>query len=73
MLYQIAIPVMMMVLPGIGANVPLCLGAIISAGLFGVNACVDRGCDFCSNVFCCRIYILINGKGRSECDAEFLL
>lgn len=39
-LYQIAIPVMMMVLPGIGANVPLCLGAIISAGLFGANACV---------------------------------
>lgn len=39
-LYQIAIPVMMVVLPGVGANVPLCLGAIISAGLFGANACV---------------------------------
>ena len=37
-LYQIAIPVMMVVLPGVGANVPLCLGAIISAGLFGANA-----------------------------------
>ena len=24
----------------VGANVPLCLGAIISAGLFGANACV---------------------------------
>lgn len=39
-LYQIAIPVMLVVLPGVGANVPLCLGAIISAGLFGANACV---------------------------------
>ncbi|MCD7826216.1 MAG: hypothetical protein LUH14_09695 [Clostridiaceae bacterium] len=39
-LYQIAIPVMLVVLTGIGANVPLCLGAIISAGLFGANACV---------------------------------
>ncbi|MDD6194071.1 MAG: Na+/H+ antiporter NhaC family protein [Lachnospiraceae bacterium] len=39
-LYQIAIPVMLVVLPQVGANVPLCLGAIISAGLFGANACV---------------------------------
>lgn len=39
-LYQIAIPVLMVVLPKVGANVPLCLGALISAGLFGANACV---------------------------------
>lgn len=39
-LYQIAIPVLMVVLPRVGANVPLCLGALISAGLFGANACV---------------------------------
>ncbi len=39
-LYQIAIPVLMVVLTKIGANVPLCLGALISAGLFGANACV---------------------------------
>lgn len=39
-LYQLAIPVMMVVLPSVGANIPLCLGAIISAGLFGANACV---------------------------------
>lgn len=39
-LYQIAIPVMLVVLPTVGANVPLCLGAVIYAGLFGANACV---------------------------------
>lgn len=39
-LYQIAIPVLLVVLPSVGANVPLCLGALISAGLFGANACV---------------------------------
>lgn len=39
-LYQIALPVMLVVLPTVGANVPLCVGAIISAGLFGANACV---------------------------------
>lgn len=39
-LYQIAIPILMAVLPKVGANVPLCLGALISAGLFGANACV---------------------------------
>ncbi|MDD3183901.1 MAG: Na+/H+ antiporter NhaC family protein [Anaerostipes sp.] len=39
-LYQIAIPVLLVVLPGLGANIPLCLGAVISAGLFGANACV---------------------------------
>lgn len=39
-LYQIAIPVLLVVLPHVGANVPLCLGALISAGLFGANACV---------------------------------
>lgn len=39
-LYQIAFPVMMVVLPTVGANIPLCVGAIISAGLFGANACV---------------------------------
>ena len=37
-LYQIAIPVMMVVLPGVGANVPLCLGAIISA-VVSARAC----------------------------------
>ncbi len=39
-LYQIALPVMIVVLTRLGANVPLCIGAIISAGLFGANACV---------------------------------
>lgn len=39
-LYQIAIPVLMVVLTKLGANVPLCLGALISAGLFGANSCV---------------------------------
>ncbi len=39
-LYQIAIPVLLVVLPHVGANVPLCLGALISASLFGANACV---------------------------------
>ena len=39
-LYQIAIPVMVVVLTNIGANVPLCIGAIVSAGLFGAHACV---------------------------------
>lgn len=39
-LYQIAVPILMVVLPRVGANVPLCLGALISAGLFGANACV---------------------------------
>ncbi|MCI6857914.1 MAG: hypothetical protein MR867_01285 [Eubacterium sp.] len=39
-LYQIALPVMLVVLPTLGANVPLCIGAIISAGLFGSHACV---------------------------------
>lgn len=39
-LYQIAIPVMIVVLTNIGANVPLCIGAIVSAGLFGAHACV---------------------------------
>lgn len=31
---------LLVVLPHVGANVPLCLGALISAGLFGANACV---------------------------------
>ena len=31
---------MMVVLPTVGANIPLCVGAIVSAGLFGTNACV---------------------------------
>ena len=39
-LFQIAIPVFMVVLTNAGANVPLCLGALISASLFGANACV---------------------------------
>ncbi len=39
-LFQIAIPVFMVVLTNVGANVPLCLGALISASLFGANACV---------------------------------
>lgn len=39
-LYQITLPVMIVVLTRLGANVPLCIGAIISAGLFGANACV---------------------------------
>lgn len=39
-LYQIAIPILMVVLPMIGANIPLTLGAVISASLFGANACV---------------------------------
>ena len=39
-LFQIAIPVLMVVLPKVGANVPLCLGALISASLFGANACM---------------------------------
>ncbi|MCI5624221.1 MULTISPECIES: Na+/H+ antiporter NhaC family protein [Anaerostipes] len=39
-LFQIAIPVLMVVLSNMGANVPLCLGALISASLFGANACV---------------------------------
>ena len=39
-MYQIAIPVLMVVLTSLGANVELCLGALISAGLFGANACV---------------------------------
>lgn len=39
-LYQIAIPILMVVLPTIGANVPLTLGAVISASLFGANACI---------------------------------
>ena len=39
-LYQIELPVMIIVLTRLGANVPLCIGAIISAGLFGANACV---------------------------------
>ena len=47
-LYQIAIPVMMVVLPGVGANVPLCLGAIISAGLFGVTAGIPNSAAFTS-------------------------
>lgn len=40
-LFQIAIPVLLVVLSNIpGVNVPLCLGALISASLFGANACV---------------------------------
>lgn len=39
-LYQIAIPVLMVVIPSVGANLPLTLGAIISASLFGANACI---------------------------------
>lgn len=39
-LYQIAFPILIVVLPSIGANVPLTLGAVISASLFGANACV---------------------------------
>ena len=39
-LFQIAIPVLLVVLPKVGANVPLCLGALISAILFGANACL---------------------------------
>lgn len=39
-LFQIAIPVLLVVLPKVGANVPLCLGALISASLFGANACM---------------------------------
>ncbi|MCR4842462.1 MAG: hypothetical protein K5840_04255 [Eubacterium sp.] len=39
-LFQIAIPVLLVVLPRVGANVPLCLGALISASLFGANACL---------------------------------
>ncbi|MCI5822101.1 MAG: hypothetical protein PUB24_08510 [Lachnospiraceae bacterium] len=39
-LFQIAIPVLMVVLPKVGANIPLCLGALISASLFGANACM---------------------------------
>ncbi len=39
-LFQIAIPVLLVVLPKVGANIPLCLGALISASLFGANACM---------------------------------
>ncbi|MEG1594207.1 MAG: Na+/H+ antiporter NhaC family protein, partial [Oscillibacter sp.] len=39
-LYQILIPVLIVVLPATGANVPLTLGAIMSAALFGANTCV---------------------------------
>lgn len=39
-LFLILFPTLMVVLPQVGANVPLCLGAILSAGLFGANTCV---------------------------------
>ena len=39
-LFLILFPTLLMVLPEVGANVPLCLGAILSAGLFGANTCV---------------------------------
>lgn len=39
-LFLILFPTLMVVLPEVGANVPMCLAAIISAGLFGANTCV---------------------------------
>lgn len=39
-LFLILFPTLLTVLPEVGANVPLCLGAILSAGLFGANTCV---------------------------------
>lgn len=36
----ILFPTLLVVLPEVGANVPMCLAAIISAGLFGANTCV---------------------------------
>ena len=39
-LFLILFPTLMVVLPQVGANVPMCLAAIISAGLFGANNCV---------------------------------
>ena len=57
-LYQIAIPVMMTVLPALGANVPLCLGAIISAGLFGANACVVSDLGIIS-ARACRVTVYV--------------
>lgn len=39
-LFLILFPTLMVVLPQVGANVPMCLAAIISAGLFGANTCV---------------------------------
>ena len=39
-MYQIMLPALVVVLPAIGANVPLTLGALFSACLFGANSCV---------------------------------
>lgn len=39
-LFLILFPTLLVVLPEVGANVPMCLAAIISAGLFGANTCV---------------------------------
>lgn len=39
-LILILFPTLLVVLPEVGANVPMCLAAIISAGLFGANTCV---------------------------------
>lgn len=43
-LYQILFPALVVVLPLTGANVPLTLGAVMSAVLFGANACVVSDC-----------------------------
>lgn len=39
-IYQIMLPVFVVVLPAAGANVPLTLGALFSGCLFGANSCV---------------------------------
>ncbi|HEX3026232.1 MAG TPA: Na+/H+ antiporter NhaC family protein [Clostridia bacterium] len=39
-LYIIAMPILFKVCPAIGANLPLTIAALISAGLFGSNTCI---------------------------------
>lgn len=39
-LFVILMPVLIEILPATGANVPMCLAAVVSAALFGANACV---------------------------------
>ena len=39
-IYQIMLPVFVVVLPATGANLPLTLGALFSGCLFGANSCV---------------------------------
>ncbi|MDD5922966.1 MAG: hypothetical protein PUC44_07320 [Eubacteriales bacterium] len=69
-LYLLLFPTLMVVLPQVGANVPLCIAAVISAGVFGGNNCIvsdlgiiaAKSCqvDIYDQFVCCQPYYWIS-------------